>query len=96
MKLTEKQIVQFAYDVDATRAHELPGDSLTIFKQPQLAAYVDKIIDALHAEIERRGLVLVPRTPYEQLSQYADMLRQHRDDLYDAITDCLDAAKEGE
>jgi len=47
-------------------------------------------IDAALAQRDR--FVLVPKDPYVQIRQYADMLRYHRDDLDDAITFALAAS----
>ena len=39
--------VNVAYKVNATRVHELGGDSLTIFKEPELLAFVREVYAAL-------------------------------------------------
>jgi hypothetical protein len=50
--LTDKQIIEAAYEVDATRVHELGGESLTIFTEPTLFAFA-RAIAALSAPIEK-------------------------------------------
>jgi hypothetical protein len=40
-----------AYKVNATRVHELGGDSLTIFKEPELCSFVREVYAAIDAAI---------------------------------------------